>query len=63
MPGIYPDYPAPVVVKTADGQREMRDMRRGMPSSRQALFKAATARADKLVRKCADGGRSPHAQA
>jgi len=26
-PGIYPDFPAQVVLIGADGQREMRDMR------------------------------------
>ena len=51
MPGVYPDYPAPVIVTTEDGSREMRNMRWGMPTSRQALFKAATERADKLRAK------------
>lgn len=45
--GIFPDYPAPIVRNTAEG-REMVDLRWGMPSSSQALFKAATTRADKL---------------
>jgi hypothetical protein len=51
MPGVYPDYPAPVIVTTADGSREMRNLRWGMPTSKQALFKAATERADKLRAK------------
>ncbi len=51
MSGIYPDYPAPVIVTGDDGSREMRDMRWGMPTSKQALFKAATERADKLRSK------------
>jgi hypothetical protein len=51
MPGVYPDYPAPVIVTTEDGSREMRNMRWGMPTSKQALFKAATERADKLRAK------------
>jgi putative SOS response-associated peptidase YedK len=51
MQGIYPDYAAPVVVKTADGQRELRDLRWGMPSSRKALMDAAKGRADKLRAK------------
>jgi putative SOS response-associated peptidase YedK len=51
MPGVSPDYPAPVVVTTEDGSREMRNMRWGMPTSKQALFKAATERADKLRAK------------
>jgi putative SOS response-associated peptidase YedK len=50
-PGIYPDYAAPVVVNGEDGGREMRDMRWGMPTSKQALFKAASGRADKLRAK------------
>ena len=45
-PGIYPDYPAPIVLKGEDGQREMRDLRWGMPSSKQALFQLASKRAD-----------------
>jgi putative SOS response-associated peptidase YedK len=49
--GIYPDTEAPVVVVGEDGQRQMRNMRWGMPSSKQALFKAATQRADKLRAK------------
>ena len=48
MSGVYPDYPAPVIVANADGSREMRNMRWGMPTSKQALFNAATERADKL---------------
>jgi putative SOS response-associated peptidase YedK len=48
---IYPDYTAPVVVRTANGSREMRDMRWGMPSSKRALLDAATKRADKLRAK------------
>jgi putative SOS response-associated peptidase YedK len=51
MPGVYPDYAAPVVVVGEDGQREMRDMRWGMPTSKDALFQAATRRADKLRAK------------
>jgi putative SOS response-associated peptidase YedK len=51
QPGIYPDYEAPVVVNAGDGSREMRNMRWGMPTSKQALFKAATGRADKLRAK------------
>ena len=46
-PGVYPDCTAPVVVRGTDGQREMRDMRWGMPSSKKALLDAATKRADK----------------
>jgi putative SOS response-associated peptidase YedK len=48
MPGVYPDYAAPVVLKGEDGRRETRDLRWGMPSSKKALLDAATKRADKL---------------
>ena len=51
LPGVYPDYAAPVIVSTQDGAREMRDMRWGMPSSKKALLDAATRRADKLRAK------------
>lgn len=51
QPGIYPDYPAPVVVVGEDGNREMRDMRWGMPSSKRALLDAANKRADGLRKK------------
>lgn len=48
MSGIFPDYAGPVVARGEDGQREMRDMRWGLPSSKKALLDAATKRADKL---------------
>lgn len=51
MDGIFPDYAAPVVLVDEDGRRTMRDLRWGMPSSRKALFDAATKRADKLRAK------------
>ncbi|HEY2660672.1 MAG TPA: SOS response-associated peptidase family protein [Caulobacteraceae bacterium] len=51
MPGVYPDYPAPVILKAEDESREMRNLRWGMPTSKQALFKAASERADKLRAK------------
>lgn len=51
MPGVFPDYPAPVLLKAEDGSREMRDIRWGMPSSKRALLDAATKRADKLRAK------------
>lgn len=44
MPGIYPDYAAPIITHGEDGQRVMRDARWGMPSSKQALLEAATLR-------------------
>lgn len=51
MPGIFPDYAAPVVINGPEGAREMRDMRWGMPSSQKAQFDAAKKRADKLRAK------------
>ena len=50
MPGIFPDYPAPIVRNSAEG-RELTLARWGMPSSKKALLDAATARADKLRAK------------
>jgi putative SOS response-associated peptidase YedK len=35
MPGIFPDYPAPIV-RNADGARELAMARWGMPSSQRA---------------------------
>lgn len=49
--GIYPDYSAPVIVRGEDGQRELRDLRWGLPSSQKALLDAAGRRADKLRAK------------
>ncbi|CAN5133233.1 SOS response-associated peptidase [soil metagenome] len=51
QPAIFPDYPAPVILRADDGQIEMRDLRWGMPSSKKALLDAATKRADKLRAK------------
>jgi putative SOS response-associated peptidase YedK len=51
LPGIYPDYMAPVVANRPGGIRELCMMRWGMPSSQKALLDAATARADKLRAK------------
>lgn len=48
---IYPDYLAPIVRHRGDGERELVRARWGMPSSSQALFKAASTRADKLRAK------------
>jgi putative SOS response-associated peptidase YedK len=50
MPGVYPDYPAPIVRNAADG-RELVMARWGMPSSSDALFKATKTRAQKLEAK------------
>ncbi|UVO29729.1 SOS response-associated peptidase [Bradyrhizobium arachidis] len=50
LPGIFPDYPAPIVRNAADG-REITMARWGMPSSRQALLNATKKRAQKLEAK------------
>lgn len=50
MPGVFPDYAAPIVRNTAEG-RELALVRWGMPSSKKALLDAATKRADKLRAK------------
>jgi putative SOS response-associated peptidase YedK len=50
MPGIFPDYPAPIV-RNADGGCELTMARWGMPSSSQALFEATKKRAAKLEAK------------
>lgn len=48
LPGIFPDYSAPIIRTNAAGDRELAMLRWGMPSSRKAIMDAATARADKL---------------
>lgn len=48
---VYPDYPAPIVRHGLDGERELAMARWGMPSSKKALFDAATKRAGKLRAK------------
>jgi putative SOS response-associated peptidase YedK len=53
LPGIFPDYKAPVVANRG-GIRELCMMRWGMPSSSQALFQATSKRADKLRAKGKD---------
>ena len=50
MPGIFPDYPAPIVRNSTEG-RELTLARWGMPSSKKALLDAASVRADKLRAK------------
>jgi putative SOS response-associated peptidase YedK len=50
MPGIFPDYSAPVVRNSPEG-RELVLARWGMPSSKQALFEATKRRAEKLEAK------------
>ncbi len=51
MPGIFPDYSAPILRAQAEGSLELAMARWGMPSSKRALFEAATKRADKLRAK------------
>lgn len=53
QPGIFPDYPAPIVRNTNAG-RELAMVRWGLPSSQKALFDAAGKRADKLRAKGKD---------
>jgi putative SOS response-associated peptidase YedK len=50
LPGIYPDYPAPIV-RNGDGGRVLAMARWGMPSSQKALLDAAKKRAGKLEAK------------
>ena len=50
MPGVFPDYPAPIVRNAADG-REIAMARWGMPSSQRALIDATKKRAHKLEAK------------
>src|ERR1700732_987926 len=50
MPGVFPDYKAPVVRNGAEG-RELTTARWGMPSSQHALMEATKKRATKLEAK------------
>lgn len=50
MPGVFPDYPAPIVRNAPDG-RELVMARWGMPSSSRALMDATRKRAQKLEAK------------
>jgi putative SOS response-associated peptidase YedK len=50
LPGIYPDYPAPIVRNGSDGP-ELAMARWGMPSSRKAILDATKRRAPKLEAK------------
>jgi putative SOS response-associated peptidase YedK len=50
LPGIFPDYMAPIVRNTPEG-RELTTMRWGMPSSQKALLEATQRRAQKLEAK------------
>jgi putative SOS response-associated peptidase YedK len=50
LPGIYPDYPAPIVHNRSGG-RELAMARWGMPSSQRTLMDATKKRAQKLEAK------------
>jgi putative SOS response-associated peptidase YedK len=48
MPGVYPDYPAPIVRNGSDGVRELVMARWGMPTPQNILMDAVKAKAAKL---------------
>ena len=50
MPGVFPDYQAPIVRNGTEG-RELATARWGMPSSSKALMDATKKRAEKLQAK------------
>ena len=50
MPGVFPDYKAPIVRNGANG-RELATARWGMPSSQHALMEATKKRVAKLARR------------
>src|SRR6476659_6559476 len=50
MPGVFPDYQAPIVRNGAEG-RELATARWGMPSSSKALMDATKKRAEKVQAK------------
>src|SRR5258708_40287320 len=50
MPGVFPDYKAPIVRNGAEG-RELARARWGMPSSQRATMEATKKRAVKLEAK------------
>ena len=54
MPGIFPDYQAPIVRNAPDGVRELCMARWGMPSSQLALMESVKKRAVKLLAKGKD---------
>lgn len=51
LPGIFPDYPAPIIRSQGEGVAALTMTRWGMPSSKRAIFEAASKRADKLRAK------------
>jgi putative SOS response-associated peptidase YedK len=54
LPGIFPDYSAPIIRTNSAGERDLAMARWGMPSSRKGQLDAATKRADKLRAKGKD---------
>src|SRR4051794_24877930 len=58
MPGVFPDYQAPIVRNAAEG-RELATARWGMPSSQHALMEATKKRAAKLAAKGTGGRLQP----
>lgn len=54
QPGIFPDYEAPIIRNKGEGPPQLVMTRWGMPSSKQALYQAASKRADKLRAKGKD---------
>jgi putative SOS response-associated peptidase YedK len=51
LPGVFPDYLAPIVRNAPDGVRELMMARWGMPSSQFALMQSAKKRAAKIEAK------------
>jgi putative SOS response-associated peptidase YedK len=51
LPGVFPDYMAPIVRNAPDGVRELMMARWGMPSSQFALMQSAKKRAAKIEAK------------
>jgi len=51
QPGVFPDYPAPIVRNAQDAVRELTMARWGMPSSQFVLIESAKKRAAKLEAK------------
>jgi putative SOS response-associated peptidase YedK len=51
MPGVFPDYMAPIVRNAPDGVRELMKARWGMPSSQLALMQATKKRAARIEAK------------
>jgi putative SOS response-associated peptidase YedK len=51
LPGVFPDYLAPIVRNASDGVRELMMARWGVPSSQFALMQSAKKRAAKIEAK------------